>query len=138
MNTTIIYQSLLGGALIGAAAVMLMFTLGRISGVSGITSGLLSFSFNKDDFWRVAFILGLISGPLLYGVVGGTLPEIVVDTRMPYLIVGGLLVGFGSTLGSGCASGHGVCGVARISPRSLLATLIFVVSAIATVFFTRG
>ena len=138
MSTTIITQSLLGGALIGAAAVLLMFTLGRISGVSGITSGLLSFKINKDDFWRIAFILGLISGPLLFGAAGGTIPEITVDTRLPYLIAGGLLVGFGSTLGSGCASGHGVCGIARISPRSLLATAIFVVSAIATVFFTRG
>lgn len=138
MNTTIMVQSLLGGTLIGAAAVMLMFTLGRISGVSGITSGLLSFNINKDDFWRIAFVLGLISGPLLFGALGGEVPEIVVDTRLPYLIVGGLLVGFGSTLGSGCASGHGVCGIARISPRSLLATAIFVIAAIATVFFTRG
>ena len=138
MNTTIILQSLLGGSLIGVAAVMLMLTLGRISGVSGITSGLVSFKINKDDFWRVAFILGLISGPLLFAAVGGEMPEIVVDTRMPYLIAGGLLVGFGATLGSGCASGHGVCGIARISPRSLVATTIFVASAIITVFFTRG
>ena len=138
MNTTIIFQSLLGGTLIGVAAVMLMLTLGRISGVSGITSGLLSLDIKKDDFWRIAFILGLVSGPLLLGLVGGEIPEIVVDTRLPYLIAGGLLVGFGATLGSGCASGHGVCGIARISPRSLLATGIFVAAAVATVFFTRG
>ncbi|PWQ92379.1 YeeE/YedE family protein [Leucothrix pacifica] len=138
MNTTIVFQSLLGGTLIGVAAVLLMLTLGRISGVSGITSGLLSLSIKKDDFWRIAFILGLVSGPLLLGLVGGEIPEIVVDTRLPYLIAGGLLVGFGATLGSGCASGHGVCGIARISPRSLLATGIFVAAAVATVFFTRG
>ena len=138
MNTTIIFQSLLGGTLIGVAAVMLMLTLGRISGVSGITSGLVSLKIKKDDFWRIAFILGLISGPLLLSAVGGEIPEIVVDTRLPYLIAGGLLVGFGATLGSGCASGHGVCGIARISPRSLVATGIFVAAAVATVFFTRG
>lgn len=138
MNTTIVLQSLLGGSLIGVAAVMLMLTLGRISGVSGITSGLVSFKVTKDDFWRVAFILGLISGPLLFAAVGGEIPEIVVDTRLPYLIAGGLLVGFGATLGSGCASGHGVCGIARISPRSLVATTIFVAAAVITVFFTRG
>jgi len=137
MNTTIIVQSLLGGTLIGAAAVLLMFTLGRISGVSGITSGLLSLNLKKNDLWRLAFIIGLISGPVIYASAGGRLPELTVDTRLPYLIAGGLLVGFGSTLGSGCASGHGVCGIARISPRSLVATVIFVAAAMATVFFTR-
>lgn len=138
MNTHIIFQSLLGGTLIGVAAVLLMLTLGRISGVSGITSGLLTFKIKKDDFWRIAFILGLVSGPLFFGLAGGDIPEIVIDTRLPYLIAGGLLVGFGATLGSGCASGHGVCGLARISPRSLLATGVFVATAVATVFFTRG
>ena len=82
-------------------------------------------------------MIGLLVGPLLYLLLGGQLPEVVVDQRLPYLIAGGLLVGFGTTLGSGCASGHGVCGVARISPRSLLATGMFVVMGMLTVLITH-
>ena len=137
MQSISIAQSLFGGSLIGLAAVLMMATLGRITGVSGITSGLLTLKINPDTVWRLAFIAGLVVGPLLYLLVGGELPEVVVDERLPYVIAGGLLVGFGTTLGSGCASGHGVCGVARISPRSLLATGIFVVTGMITVFFTH-
>lgn len=137
METTTIISSLLGGALIGAAAVLLMFALGRIAGVSGITSGALSLNLSKDDFWRIAFIGGLITGPVIFILLGGNIPEITIDSRLPYLIAGGLLVGFGSSMGSGCASGHGVCGLARISPRSIVATLVFVFTAMVTVFLTR-
>lgn len=137
MQTISIAQSLLGGSLIGIAAVLMMATLGRITGVSGITSGLLSLNMSSDTIWRLAFVIGLLVGPLLYLLLGGQLPEVVVDQRLPYLIAGGLLVGFGTTLGSGCASGHGVCGVARISPRSLLATGMFVVMGMLTVLITH-
>ncbi len=137
MQTISIAQSLLGGSLIGIAAVLMMATLGRITGVSGITSGLLSLNMSSDTIWRLAFVVGLLVGPLLYLLLGGQLPEVVVDQRLPYLIAGGLLVGFGTTLGSGCASGHGVCGVARISPRSLLATGMFVVMGMLTVLITH-
>lgn len=137
MITDIHYMpSLLGGSLIGIAAVLLMLTLGRIAGVSGITSTLLTESFGRHQLWRIAFILGLISGPLLYSLLGGTLPTITVTSELPYLLLGGLLVGFGSTLGSGCASGHGVCGLARVSLRSIVATLLFVLVAMLTVYFT--
>jgi len=136
MQTISIAQSLLGGSLIGVAAVLMMATLGRITGVSGITSGLLSLNISADTVWRLAFVIGLLVGPFFYLLAGGELPEVVVDKRLPYLIAGGLLVGFGTTLGSGCASGHGVCGVSRISPRSLIATGIFIVSGMITVFIT--
>ena len=132
MNSDIIYTSLAGGALIGLSAVLLMLSNGRIAGISGIVNGLLSQRFGQQQLWRVAFILGLISGPLLYALLGGELPEIVITPHLPYLIIGGLLVGFGSTLGSGCTSGHGVCGLARISPRSMLATVVFLLTAILT------
>jgi uncharacterized membrane protein YedE/YeeE len=137
MQTISIAQSLLGGSLIGVAAVLMMATLGRITGVSGITSGLLSLNISADTVWRLAFVIGLLVGPFFYLLAGGELPEVVVDKRLPYLIAGGLLVGFGTTLGSGCASGHGVCGVSRISPRSLIATGIFVVTGMITVFITN-
>jgi len=138
MTTNIVYTSLLGGALIGVSAVLLMFTIGRISGVSGITSGLLTTKIEKSGWWRIAFIVGLISGPLFYGLLGGEMPDITITAQLPVLIIGGLLVGFGSTLGSGCASGHGVCGLARISPRSILATALFVLTAIVTVYVTQS
>lgn len=136
MQTISIAQSLLGGSLIGVAAVLMMATLGRITGVSGITSGLLSLNISADTVWRLAFVIGLLIGPFFYLLAGGELPEVVVDKRLPYLIAGGLLVGFGTTLGSGCASGHGVCGVSRISPRSLIATGVFIVTGMITVFIT--
>jgi len=137
MNIDAITNALLGGSLIGLSAVFLMLTLGRISGISGITSGLLSLNLNKSDLWRGAFLVGLLSGPLAYLAVGGALPEVVLDKGYGYLIAGGVLVGFGSALGSGCTSGHGVCGIARISPRSLVATVVFLATAIVTVYLSR-
>lgn len=137
MNTDIIYSSIAGGALIGLSAVIFMLGNGRIAGISGIINGLLSQRFNQQQFWRVAFILGLISGPLLYALLGGQLGQTTITPHLPYLIIGGLLVGFGSTLGSGCTSGHGVCGLARISPRSIVATLAFLLTAVLTVWLSR-
>lgn len=137
MNIDNIINALLGGSLIGVSAVFLMLTIGRISGISGIASGLLSFNVTKDDLWRAAFVIGLLIGPIVYAVFGGKLPDVVMDSSFIMLIVGGVLVGFGASLGSGCTSGHGVCGIARISPRSLVATGVFLITAIVTVFLSR-
>lgn len=137
MNNEIIINSLFGGALIGLSAVFLMLTLGRISGISGITSGLLSLNLTKQDLWRAAFLVGLLIGPVVYFAIRGETPEVVIDKGFAYLIAGGLLVGFGSSLGSGCTSGHGVCGIARVSPRSLVATGVFLTTAIITVYLSR-
>ena len=137
MNNEIIINALFGGALIGLSAVFLMLTLGRISGISGITSGLLSLNLTKQDLWRAAFLVGLLIGPVVYFATSGETPEVVIDKGFAYLIAGGLLVGFGSSLGSGCTSGHGVCGIARISPRSLVATGVFLTTAIITVYLSR-
>ena len=137
MNTEIIYTASLGGVLIGLSAVFLMLTLGRISGISGITSGLLSFNLTNNDLWRGAFLIGLLVGPLAYLAMGGKPPELNIESNFAYLVVGGLFVGFGSSMGSGCTSGHGVCGIARISPRSVLATAVFLTTAIITVFLSR-
>ena len=137
MNSEIIVNASLGGVLIGLSAVFLMLTLGRISGISGITSGLLSLNLTKNDLWRGAFLLGLLLGPLVYLAMGGKAPELKIESNFAYLVVGGLLVGFGASMGSGCTSGHGVCGIARVSPRSLVATAVFLSTAIITVFLSR-
>jgi len=137
MNIDNIVNALLGGSLIGLSAVFLMLTLGRISGISGIASGLLSLSLTKADRWRGAFLIGLLAGPLVYMAIGFTPPEVVIDTSTITLIMGGVLVGFGASLGSGCTSGHGVCGIARVSPRSIAATVVFLTTAIITVFLSR-
>src|SRR5262245_40471131 len=130
------WSSLAGGALIGLAAALLMLLTGRIAGVSGIAGGLFS-AVNDDRNWRFAFIAGLIAAPLVSGLIGHPLPVPYLPASWPPLIIAGLLVGFGSRLGSGCTSGHGVCGVARLSPRSLVATAIFVATAIVTTTVMR-
>ena len=128
--------SLIGGALIGLAAVMLMATNGRIAGVSGISSRLLppNRSLRLAD---LAFLIGLIIAIPVCTLVMGTRPERVVSAGLPILILAGFAVGFGSTLGSGCTSGHGVCGISRLSARSIVATGTFMVTAFVTVFVTR-
>lgn len=125
-----------GGVLIGLSVVLLMLTNGRIAGVSGVLGGLLV-SKVRDAGWRLAFILGLIAAPLLYTAVAGRVPPIAVTSSTGLLIAGGLLVGFGARLGSGCTSGHGVAGIARLSPRSIVATGVFLTAGMATVFVTR-
>jgi uncharacterized membrane protein YedE/YeeE len=129
-------SALIGGILIGLSATLLLWTTGRIAGISGIVGGLLRPTAAELP-WRVAFILGLIAAPLLYGAVGGITPPIVVTPSLPLVILGGLLVGYGTRLSSGCTSGHGVCGLARLSPRSLAATAMFLSVALVTVFVTR-
>lgn len=128
----------LGGALIGLAAAFLMWSQGRVAGVSGIVGGLVQPAKGDLD-WRILFVVGLVLGGFIYqwsGLgVGVDHIRAVVDT--PLLIAAGLLVGAGTTIGSGCTSGHGICGLARRSPRSLVATLCFMASAFVTVFVVR-
>lgn len=130
-------SALVGGALIGAAAVLLMASQGRIMGVSGIIARLLPPSPAPDYAWRLAFLAGALAAPLAYGLVAGGLPAIMLPAGLPVLIVAGLIVGFGTALGSGCTSGHGVCGLARLSGRSLVATAVFMLTAGVTVFAVR-
>jgi len=127
--------ALIGGALIGAAAAAFVVLNGRIAGVSGILGGLLRPA-RGDIAWRAAFVAGLVAAPRAYGVFAA-LPAIRVDTDIAVLIAAGLLVGVGTRYGSGCTSGHGVCGISSLSLRSLVATLAFMAAGITTVFVTR-
>ena len=129
-------SALAGGALIGLAATLLLWLNGRVAGISGIAGGLLRPE--KGEFgWRMAFLGGLVAGPILYGAATGAPAPISVEASTPLLIAGGLLVGFGTRLGGGCTSGHGVCGIGRFSRRSIAATGTFMAAAFVTVFFVR-
>ena len=130
------FSALIGGILIGLSSALLLWTIGRVAGISGIVGGLLRPA-AFDLPWRFAFVIGLIAAPLLYRAAGGTTPVIAVTPSLALAILGGLLVGYGTRLGSGCTSGHGVCGLARLSPRSLVATITFLLVALVTVFVTR-
>jgi hypothetical protein len=132
-------EAVTGGVLIGLAAVLLMLAQGRIAGISGIVSGLLpgSEATREDVGWRVAFVVGLIGGPILMRLLGWQLPDISIDASVPLVLVAGFLVGFGARTGSGCTSGHGVCGLARGSRRSMVATVTFMLTAVAVVFIVR-
>ncbi|MBI2717881.1 MAG: YeeE/YedE family protein [Rhizobiales bacterium] len=131
-------HGLIGGALIGLAAVLLMLTLGRIAGVSTISFGLLAPADSANRPWRLAFLVGLPLGALLVTMFGlKDWSTLTFPASVPVTIVAGLLVGIGTTYGSGCTSGHGVCGLARLSPRSLVATITFVAVAAITVFIFR-
>ncbi|WOI52177.1 YeeE/YedE family protein [Parvularcula sp. LCG005] len=123
--------ALLGGAMIGLAATLLMLSLGRIAGISGILAGALGRN-GTDRPWRLAFLAGLIAPGLALAMMG-QLPDFTFVASGPLLIVAGLLVGFGTRLGSGCTSGHGVCGLARLSLRSLVAVLTFMAAGVVTV-----
>jgi len=129
------WSSLAGGLLIGLASAMFLFFNGRIAGISGIVGGLLR-PVKNDIGWRIAFIAGLIIAPFAYGLAV-PVPEVQVDAQTTTLIAAGLLVGIGTRYGSGCTSGHGVCGLSRRSPRSLVATLAFMFAGFATVFTVR-
>lgn len=132
--------SLGGGLLIGTSAVLVMLFFGRIAGISGITTQAmrpLAASDMSDWGWRVAFILGLILSPALVSAVMGTPVQQTVPDNLPVMALAGGLVGFGTALGSGCTSGHGVCGLARLSQRSLAAVLVFMGAAFVTVFVLR-
>jgi uncharacterized membrane protein YedE/YeeE len=129
-------SALVGGCLIGIASVLLVLLTGRIAGVSGIFAGVLAGA-GGDRGWRLAFIAGLIAAPLLAALVGHPLPNPQMPDSWILVVVAGLLVGFGTRLAGGCTSGHGVCGVARLSPRSLIATAIFMLTAVAVVAVMR-
>lgn len=131
------WQSLGGGVLIGLAAVFLMLAVGRIMGATGVLAGIFAPASVADLSWRVALLFGMVTGPAVYWLVTGGLPEITVPVSMPMLLVGGFIVGIGVTYGSGCTSGHGVCGMARLSPRSIAATLTFMATTAVTVFVVR-
>ncbi len=124
-----------GGALIGLSAALFILLNGRIAGISGILGGLLAWP-KGDTAWRIAFLVGLAGAPLAYALVA-PLPAVQVDAGTPMLIAAGLLVGIGTRYGSGCTSGHGVCGLSRLSPRSLVATAAFMLAGFVTVFVVR-
>ena len=129
------WSSLAGGALIGVAAAMLALLNGRIAGISGVLGGVLR-PIKGDVGWRVAFIAGLVSAPLAYFLVAGV-PRVQIDASYTALLLAGLLVGIGTRYGSGCTSGHGVCGLSRFSGRSLAATASFMGAGFLTVYIAR-
>ena len=129
-------MAFLGGLMIGTAAVLLMATHGSIMGISGITSKLLP-PVADDWHWRIFFIAGVLAAPIVGYVISGARPAVEITGSVAVLIVGGLLVGFGTVIGNGCTSGHGVCGLSRFSVRSIVATGIFMLFAIVTVFITH-
>jgi uncharacterized membrane protein YedE/YeeE len=138
------WSAAIGGAIVGLSAALLLLVKGRIAGISGIAGGII-YPERGDMVWRVVFVLGLVLGGFIYQWLSGSSTEglfkgvdhvqAVVST--PMLIAGGLLVGIGTTIGTGCTSGHGICGLARRSPRSLVATLSFMASGFVTVFIVR-
>ncbi len=130
------FSALLGGALIGLSSTLLMMLTGRIAGISGILGGCLTFV-DSDKIWRFAFILGLILAPFASNFLGYPLPTPRMPASWLIVVIAGILVGFGSRLGGGCTSGHGVCGVARLSTRSIVATGIFMSTAIIVVSIVR-
>jgi uncharacterized protein len=129
-------SGLIGGLLIGLSTVLLILFNGRIAGISGIVGGLLARK-GSEIGWRAVFVVGLLLGAFVYMLATGDALPVNVQASMPVLVVAGLLVGFGTRLGSGCTSGHGVSGIARFSRRSIVATLVFFVTAIFTVFLAH-
>ena len=134
-NTFTPWTAFAGGMLIGLAAAMFVLLNGRIAGISGVLGGLLRPA-GGDIAWRAAFIFGLVAAPLVY-LLFAALPRPQIDASYGALVAAGLLVGIGTRYGSGCTSGHGVCGLARLSPRSLVATLAFMGAGFVTVFVAR-
>ncbi len=125
-----------GGVLIGVAAAVMLWLSGRVMGVSGIAGGLLRPA-GGDTGWRLAFVIGLVTAPLIGMAVTGSFPPVELDVGLGTIVVGGLLVGFGTRFGGGCTSGHGICGIGRLSARSIAATGIFMAVAGVTVYVTR-
>ncbi|AMN40399.1 YeeE/YedE family protein [Rhodoplanes sp. Z2-YC6860] len=129
-------SALAGGALVGLASAMLMMLIGRIAGISGILGGGLTLV-PGDKLWRLAFVAGLVLAPTVSGLLGHPMPEPQMPDGYLMVIAAGLLVGFGARLGGGCTSGHGVCGIARFSARSIAATAIFMSTAVVVVAVMR-
>lgn len=130
------YASFAGGLLIGIAAAILILFNGRIAGVSGILGQALNGGIVRDNLWRIAFVMGIIAAPALWQIWVGEI-EINIETKALWLIIAGLFVGVGTSYGSGCTSGHGICGLSRFSMRSVIATLSFMLTGMATVFIMR-
>lgn len=131
------WASLTGGVLIGVASTLLMLFAGRVMGATGILAGLFQPSSREDFAWRAALLAGMVTGPAAVWLVSGEMPAVQVPVSTAALVIGGLIVGVGVTYGSGCTSGHGVCGMARLSPRSVVATITFMAFTFATVFVVR-
>ncbi|MBL6426117.1 MAG: YeeE/YedE family protein [Maritimibacter sp.] len=131
------WASLIGGLLIGLGTVLLMAVRGNVLGATGILAGFMTPSSSSDWAWRAVMILGMISAPIAILLATGSFPTIEVPVNRWMMIVGGIIVGVGVTYGSGCTSGHGVCGVARLSPRSITATISFMLTAGITVYILR-
>jgi len=129
--------SLFGGVLIGLASTLLMLSVGRIMGATGILAGLVFPASKRDFAWRATIVAGMVTGPLVVWLLSGEMPAVQVPVSTTMLLIGGLIVGFGVTFGGGCTSGHGVCGIARLSPRSIVATATFMIFTFATVFIVR-
>ena len=129
------WASLAGGVVLGLAAALFVLLNGRVLGISGILGGLVRPQ-SGDAGWRIAFVAGLVAAPMLWRLFA-PLPVPRVDASLPVLVIAGLLVGWGTRYSSGCTSGHGVCGLARLSPRSLMATLAFMAAGVATVYIAR-
>ncbi len=130
------FSAIIGGGLIGLSAVWLMASIGRIAGISGIVGGVLAAPRN-DIAWRIVFVLGLIIGPLVVGLFRPDMLSADFPVTGALLILAGLLVGFGTQMGNGCTSGHGVCGISRLSMRSIVATFVFMITAMFTVYILR-
>jgi hypothetical protein len=126
----------IGGALIGLSSVLLMLLTGRIAGISGIFAGLLNVR-SDDKAWRIAFIAGLLLAPVIAGAIGYGMTAPKLPASWAVIVLAGLLVGFGTRLGGGCTSGHGICGIGRFSVRSIAATIVFMVTAVLTVAVTH-
>ena len=130
------YASFAGGILIGIAAAILILFNGRIAGVSGILGQALNGGIVRDNLWRIAFVMGIIAAPALWQIWVGEI-EIDIETNALWLIIAGLFVGVGTSYGSGCTSGHGICGLSRFSMRSVIATLSFMLTGMVTVYIMR-
>ena len=131
------WASLAGGVLIGLAAVLLMLTLGRIMGATGVLNGLIQPRSGSDFWWRATLLAGMVSAPVLMALVTGKMPTVDGPVSTLALLLGGFIVGLGVTFGSGCTSGHGVCGMARLSKRSIAATMTFMIFTGLTVYVLR-
>ena len=130
-------NSLIGGILIGIAAIIVFLVNGRMMGISGIIANLITHKETDQIYWRIIFILGVLIGPLLFIIFFKEIKsEMVANTT--FLILSGFLVGLGTSLGNGCTSGHGICGLSRFSIRSIVATFVFVISGMITVYFISG
>ena len=129
-------QALAGGMLIGLASVLLKYALGRITGISGIALGVIT-SPASDKIWRIAFLGGLVAAPFVYSLIMGFPVPLVISDNIPALLIGGILVGLGAVVGGGCTSGHGICGIGRLSLRSVVSVTVFMATAMIVFNLSR-